>query len=186
MRKLWAVFFCCALFPLTAWSAMGIGDFTLGMPRQQVIEILQRHFPAVTLEKNMLFEPPMPYYRALEPNRAYNLGDVPIYVVRAYFDGADRLSQLGISFNTTDAERVKTLVPLMRQAHLAPGTDEGRYEALFDDGELTYSVNNFYEWTTVEIADKRMSDLNIRMRAHDDQFARSVREKHPQLFTPSK
>ena len=165
---------CCALFPLTAWSALGIGDFTLGMPRSQVIEILQRYFPKVELERDLSYSVPMPYYRALEPSRPYLLGDVPIYVVGAYFDEADRLKQLSVSFNITDPERLKSLIPLMRDARLVPDTN-GRYEVLVEQGELTYSVSRAFDWTTVEVADNAASKVNIPMRKHRDQQIRGAK-----------
>ncbi|MFF7708896.1 hypothetical protein [Pseudomonas sp. NPDC007930] len=174
MRKIFSVLLCCALFPLPAWSALAIGDFTLGMPRQQVMEVLNRYFPKVEQQYNLAYAAPMPYYRALEPNRPYLLGDVPIYLVGAYFDEADRLKQLSISFNVTDVERIKPLVPLMRDARLVPGTD-GRHEVLVADGELTYSVSHVFDWTTVEIADKATSALNIPMRAHLDERIRATK-----------
>jgi hypothetical protein len=49
---------------LNSWAQLGIGDFTLGMPRQQVMDILHRHFPSVELEHNLSYPVPMPYYRA--------------------------------------------------------------------------------------------------------------------------
>lgn len=174
MLKSWLICICCALFPLTAWSALGIGDFTLGMPRSQVMDILQRYFPKVELERNLSYSVPMPYYRALEPSRPYQLGDVPIYVVEAYFDEADRLKQLNIAFNITDPERLKPLIPLMREARLVPDTN-GRYEAMIKEGELTYWVSRIFEWTTVEIADKAASKVNIPMRMHRDQQIRAAR-----------
>lgn len=157
---------------MTAWSALGIGDFTLGMPRPQVLDILKRYFPTVELEHNLTYPVPMPYYRALEPSRPYSLADVPIYVVEAYFDKNDRLKQLSISFNITDPERLKPLVPLMRQAREVPGTN-GRHEVMVDEGELTYSVSKSFDWTTVEIADKAASAVNVPVRAHVDQQIRA-------------
>ena len=174
MLKPWLICICCTLFPLTAWSALGIGDFTLGMPRSQVMDILQRYFPKVELERDLSYTVPMPYYRALEPSRPYQLGDVPIYVVEAYFDEADRLKQLNIAFNITDPERLKPLIPLMREARLVPDTN-GRYEVMVEEGELTYWVSRMFEWTTVEIADKAASKVNLPMRFHVDQQIRATR-----------
>ncbi|CRM09978.1 MULTISPECIES: hypothetical protein [Pseudomonas] len=176
MRKSLAMLLCWALFPLTAWSALGIGDFTLGMSRQQVLDTLKPYFAQVNREYNLSYSVPMPYYRALEPNHPYSLGDVPIYVVGAYFDDADRLKQLSISFNTTDVERVKRQVPLMQKAQLVPDTD-GRHEVFLTDGELIYRVSNVFDWTTVEIADKATSALNIETRAHYDKIDRARRAK---------
>lgn len=169
MRKSLLVFLCCALFPMSAWSALSIGDFTLGMPRAQVMEILHRYFPKVELEYNLLYPVPMPYYRALEPSKPYLLGDVPIFEVGAYFDDADRLKQIRITFDITDPERLKPLIPLMRAARPVIDGANDRHEVMVDDGELTFSVSKAWEWTTLEIADKAASKVNIPMRAHLDQ-----------------
>ncbi len=174
MLKSCLICVCFALFPLTAWSALGIGDFTLGMPRSQVMDILQRYFPKVERESDLSYAVPMPYYRALEPSRRYFLGDVPIYVVGAYFDDDDRLKQLSIAFNITDPERLKLLIPLMREARLVPDTD-GRHEVMVADGELVYWVSRMFEWTTVEIADKATSKVNIAKRLHVDEQIRAAR-----------
>lgn len=174
VRKSLLVFFCCVFFATPAWSALGIGDFTLGMPRQQVMDILKLYFPKVEQEYNLAYSVPMPYYRALEPSKPYLLGDVPIYVVEAYFNEADRLKQLSISFDTPDPERIKPLIPLMREARLVPDAS-GRHEVMFAEGELTYRVVNWFEWTTVEIADKPSSTLNIPMRARVDEEIRKAK-----------
>ncbi|MEX2900418.1 MULTISPECIES: hypothetical protein [Pseudomonas] len=174
MRTSWLWLICCALFPLNSWAQLGIGDFTLGMPRQQVMDILHRHFPSVELEHNLSYPVPMPYYRAREPSRPYLLKDVPIHTVAAYFDEADRLKQLSINFDITDPERIKALIPLMHEARLAPDT-QGRHELFNSDGELTYYVSQPYGWTVVEIADRAASKVNIPMRAHVDQQVRAFK-----------
>jgi hypothetical protein len=173
MRKSLLLFLCCALFPMSAWSALSIGDFTLGMPRAQVMEILHRYFPRVEQEHNHLYPVPMPYYRALEPTKPYLLGDVPIYVVEVYFDDTDRLKQLNIAFDITDPECLKPLIPLMREARPIPGGTNDRHEVMLDDGELTYDVSKVWDWTTVGIADKAASKVNIPMRAHLDQVMKA-------------
>lgn len=181
MRRALAVFFSCVLFPLTAWSDLSIGDFTLGAPNQAVIETLQQQFSKVDFINGSHYQIPAQFYKATEPTHRYSLGDVPISSVQATFNESGGLKQLQVTLETTDAERVKQLIPLMSQAQLVPEST-GRYEAFVEDGELIYWVSNIWGWTVVTIADKDTSPGNIQARAHSDKRFNRLGDKMNNLI----
>ncbi|CAK9889878.1 hypothetical protein PS652_02711 [Pseudomonas fluorescens] len=179
MPRMLTLLLCCALFPTSAWSALSLGEFTLGMPRAQVVEVMKRHYTRVWLINGVHYEMPRQYYQAVDPLpgvEPYKLGDVQISRIEAAFDKDGRLRQVSLSLETTDGERAMQLVPLMRQAKEAPNSS-GRHDLLLEDGELTYWTSAFWEWTVINIADKPTSLENIPARARSDENQRAKAAK---------
>lgn len=167
MRTTVPLLLALLLAPTCAWSALEIGDFTLGMPQQAVLETLGRHFSKVDLESGSFYQVPSRYYLAQEPVGDYNLAGAPIKEVKATFNEAGKLKQVAVTLKTIDQELVHRVIPLTRQAREVPETS-GRREAYLEDGELVYYSTAIWKWTVVTIADKATSASNIQARARSD------------------
>lgn len=167
MRSTLALLLVCLLAPASAWSALEIGDFTLGMPQQAVVETLGKHFSTVDLVDGAYYQVPSRYYQAQEPTGGYNLDGVPISRVQATFNEAGKLKQVSVTLDTTDLERVHRVIPLTQKAREVPDTS-GRLEAILEEGELVYYISDIWDWTVITIADKATSASNIQARARSD------------------
>ncbi|WP_144171945.1 hypothetical protein [Pseudomonas sp. Kh13] len=176
MKRTLPLVFACALFPLQAWSALEVGQFTLGMPKPQAMAILQQQFGEVEHFTGYHYQMPTEFFQGRNPKGNYNLGGIAITQVKASFNQADQLRQVEVRLASTDEARVQQLLPMTRQAKPVPNSG-GRLEAFSADGELVYWVSKDREWTVVTIADKASSEKNIKARAEsDERFVQSNRK----------
>ncbi|WP_254912495.1 UPF0183 family protein [Pseudomonas putida] len=180
MKRTVPLVFACAIFPLQAWSALEVGEFTLGMPKPQALAILQQQFGKVEHLAGWHYQVPTDFFQAENPKGNYSLGGIPISQVKATFNEADQLRQVEVRLETTDEARVQQLVPMTKQAREVPNT-KGRLEAFSADGELVYWVSKSWDWTVVTIADKASSEKNIKARAKSDESAAELRRSFDKL-----
>jgi len=176
MKRTLPLLFACALFPLQAWSALEVGQFTLGMPKPQAMAILQQQFGEVEQLTGYHYQVPTEFVQGRNPKGDFNLGGIPITQVKASFNETDQLRQVELRLASTDEARVQQLLPMTRQAKPVPNSG-GRLEAFSADGELVYWVSRDRGWTVVTIADKASSEQNVRARAKsDERFAQPNRK----------
>lgn len=176
MKRILPLLFACALFPLQAWSALEVGQFTLGMPKPQIMAILQQQFSEVEQLTGYHYQVPTEFVQGRNPKGDFNLGGIPITQVKASFNETDQLRQVELRLASTDEARVQQLLPMTRQAKPVPNSG-GRLEAFSADGELVYWVSRDRGWTVVTIADKASSEQNIKARAKsDERFAQPNRK----------
>ncbi|MGY4523238.1 hypothetical protein [Pseudomonas sp. TE21394] len=176
MKRTLPLLFACALFPLQAWSALEVGQFTLGMPKPQTMAILQQQFGEVEQLTGYHYQVPTEFVQGRNPKGDFNLGGIPITQVKASFNETDQLRQLELRLASTDEARVQQLLPMTRQAKPVPNSG-GRLEAFSADGELVYWVSRDRGWTVVTIADLASSAQNIKARAKsDERFAQPNRK----------
>nr|WP_225777079.1 hypothetical protein [Pseudomonas sp. Marseille-Q3773] len=176
MKRTLPLLFACALFPLQAWSALEVGQFTLGMPKPQIMAILQQQFSEVEQLTGYHYQVPTEFVQGRNPKGDFNLGGIPITQVKASFNETDQLRQVELRLASTDEARVQQLLPMTRQAKPVPNSG-GRLEAFSADGELVYWVSRDRGWTVVTIADKASSEQNIKARAKsDERFAQPNRK----------
>ena len=185
MKRTLPLLFACAMFPLQAWSALEIGQFTLGMPKPQVLAILQQQFGEVEHFTGYHYQVPTEFYKGAGPKGDLNLGGIPISQVQAAFNEADQLRQVQVRLDTTDEARVQQLLPMTRDAKPVPDTG-GRLEAFSADGELVYWVSRNWDRTGVTIADKASSEDNIKARAKSDEKFAQLNRKFDKLIETAK
>ena len=185
MKRTLPLLFACAIFPLQAWSALEVGQFTLGMPKPQVLAILQQQFGEVEQFTGYHYQVPTEFYQGAGPKGDLNLGGIPISQVQAAFNDADQLRQVEVRLDTTDEARVQQLLPMTKSAKLVPDTG-GRLEAFSADGELVYWVSKSWDWTVVTIADKASSANNIKARAKSDETFAQLNRKFDKLIETAK
>ncbi|MEN5227263.1 MULTISPECIES: hypothetical protein [Pseudomonas] len=185
MKRTLPLVFACALFPLQAWSALEVGQFTLGMPKPQALAILQQQFDEVEHFTGYHYQVPTEFFQGNDPKGNYNLGGIAITQVKASFNEADQLRQLEVRLASTDEARVQQLLPMTRQAKPVPNSG-GRLEAFSADGELVYWVSKDRDWTVVTIADKASSDQNIKARAKSDERFAQLNRKFDKLIETAK
>ncbi|MGS7254196.1 hypothetical protein ACQ7NP_24075 [Pseudomonas anuradhapurensis] len=176
MKRTLPLLFACALFPLQAWSALEVGQFTLGMPKPQTMAILQQQFSEVEQVTGYHYQVPTEFVQGRNPKGDFNLGGIPITQVKATFNETDQLRQVELRLASTDEAQVQQLLPMARQAKPVPNSG-GRLEAFSADGELVYWVSRDRGWTVVTIADQASSEQNIKARAKsDERFAQPNRK----------
>jgi len=176
MKRTLPLLFACALFPLQAWSALEVGQFTLGMPKPQTLAILQQQFGEVEQLTGYHYQVPTEFVQGRNPKGDFNLGGIPITQVKASFNETDQLRQVELRLASTDEARLQQLLPMTRQAKPVPNSG-GRLEAVSADGELVYWVSRDRGWTVVTVADKASSEQNIKARAKsDERFAQPNRK----------
>jgi len=176
MKRTLPLLFACALFPLQAWSALEVGQFTLGMPKPQAMAILQQQFGEVEQLTGYHYQVPTEFVQGRNPKGDFNLGGIPITQVKASFNETDQLRQVELRLASTDEARLQQLLPMTRQAKPVPNSG-GRLEAFSADGELVYWVARDRGWTVVTIADQASSEQNIKARAKsDERFAQPNRK----------
>lgn len=176
MKRTLPLLFACALFPLPAWSALEVGQFTLGMPKPQTMAILQQQFSEVEQVTGYHYQVPTEFVQGRNPKGDFNLGGIPITQVKASFNETDQLRQVELRLASTDEAQVQQLLPMARQAKPVPNSG-GRLEAFSADGELVYWVSRDRGWTVVTIADQASSEQNIKARAKsDERFAQPNRK----------
>ncbi|QJQ20029.1 hypothetical protein HG549_08800 [Pseudomonas sp. SK] len=176
MKRTLPLLFACALFPLPAWSALEVGQFTLGMPKPQTMAILQQQFSEVEQVTGYHYQVPTEFVQGRNPKGDFNLGGIPITQVKATFNETDQLRQVELRLASTDEAQVQQLLPMARQAKPVPNSG-GRLEAFSADGELVYWVSRDRGWTVVTIADLASSAQNIKARAKsDERFAQPNRK----------
>ncbi len=176
MKRTLPLLFACALFPLQAWSALEVGQFTLGMPKPQTMAILQQQFSEVEQLTGYHYQVPTEFVQGRNPKGDFNLGGIPITQVKASFNETDQLRQVELRLASTDEAQVQQLLPMARQAKPVPNSG-GRLEAFSADGELVYWVSRDRGWTVVTIADQASSEQNIKARAKsDERFAQPNRK----------
>lgn len=176
MKRTLPLLFACALFPLQAWSALEVGQFTLGMPKPQTLAILQQQFGEVEQLTGYHYQVPTEFVQGRNPKGDFNLGGIPITQVKASFNETDQLRQVELRLASTDEARLQQLLPMTRQAKPVPNSG-GRLEAFSADGELVYWVSRDRGWTVVTVADKASSEQNIKARAKsDERFAQPNRK----------
>ncbi|QXI49550.1 MULTISPECIES: hypothetical protein [Pseudomonas] len=176
MKRTLPLLFACALFPLQAWSALEVGQFTLGMPKPQTMAILQQQFSEVEQVTGYHYQVPTEFVQGRNPKGDFNLGGIPITQVKATFNETDQLRQVELRLASTDEAQVQQLLPMARQAKPVPNSG-GRLEAFSADGELVYWVSKDRGWTVVTIADQASSEQNIKARAKsDERFAQPNRK----------
>jgi len=185
MKRTLPLLFACAIFPLQAWSALEVGQFTLGMPKAQVLAILQQQFGEVEHFTGYHYQVPTEFYQGTNPKGDYSLGGVPVSQVKASFNDADQLRQVEVRLDTTDEARVQQLLPMTKQAKRVPNTG-GRLEAFSAEGELVYWVSKDWDWTVVTIADKASSAGNIKARAKSDEKFAQLNRKFDKLIETAK
>lgn len=185
MKRTLPLVFACALFPLQAWSALEVGQFTLGMPKPQAMAILQQQFGEVEHFTGYHYQMPTEFFQGRNPKGNYNLGGIAITQVKASFNQADQLRQVEVRLASTDEARVRQLLPMTRQAKPVPNSG-GRLEAFSTDGELVYWVSKDREWTVVTIADKASSEKNIKARAESDERFAQRNRKFDKLIETAK
>lgn len=181
MKRTLSLAFACALFPLQAWSALEVGQFTLGMPKPQAVAILQQQFGEVKQFTGYHYQVPTEFFQGRNPKGNYNLGGIAITQVKASFNEADQLRQVEVRLASTDEARVQQLLPMARQARPVPNSG-GRLEAFSGEGELVYWVSKDRDWTVVTIADKASSDQNIKARAKSDERFAQLNRKFDKLI----
>ncbi len=135
MKRTLPLLFACALFPLQAWSALEVGQFTLGMPKPQAMAILQQQFGEVEQLTGYHYQVPTEFVQGRNPKGDFNLGGIPITQVKASFNETDQLRQVELRLASTDEARLQQLLPMTRQAKPVPNSG-GRLEAFSADGEL--------------------------------------------------
>lgn len=176
MKRTLPLLFACALFPLPAWSALEVGQFTLGMPKPQTMAILQQQFSEVEQVTGYHYQVPTEFVQGRNPKGDFNLGGIPITQVKATFNETDQLRQVELRLASTDEAQVQQLLPMARQAKPVPNSG-GRLEAFSAGGELVYWVSRDRGWTVVTIADQASSEQNIKARAKsDERFAQPNRK----------
>lgn len=176
MKRTLPLLFACALFPLQAWSALEVGQFTLGMPKPQTLAILQQQFGEVEQLTGYHYQVPTEFVQGRNPKGDFNLGGIPITQVKASFNETDQLRQVELRLASTDEARLQQLLPMTQQAKPVPNSG-GRLEAFSADGELVYWVSRDRGWTVVTVADKASSEQNIKARAKsDERFAQPNRK----------
>ncbi|WEK29361.1 MAG: hypothetical protein P0Y58_20985 [Candidatus Pseudomonas phytovorans] len=180
MKRTLPLLFACAVFPLQAWSALEVGEFTLGMPKSQALAILQQQFGELEHFTGYHYQVPTEFYQGAKPKGDYNLGGIAISQVKAVFNEADQLRQVEVQLDTTDEARVQQLLPMTKDARPVP--DSGRLEAFSADGELVYWVSKDWDWTVVTIADKASSVDNIKARAESDKKFAQLNRKFDKLI----
>lgn len=185
MRRTLPLLTALLLAPATAWPALQIGEFTLGMPKHVVVETLGKHFSTVELVSGSHYQVTSLYYQAKAPTDNYRLKGAPIQEVQATFNEAGELKQLQVSLATTDPAFVHQVIPLTQQANEVPDTS-GRYEAMFEDGELVYYISNLSDTAVVTIADKATSAENIQARARSDERFKKINEGFDSLINTMK
>ena len=185
MKRTLPLVFACALFPLQAWSALEVGQFTLGMPKPQAMAILQQQFGEVEHFTGYHYQVPTEFFQGNDPKGNYNLGGIAITQVKASFNEADQLRQVEVRLASTDEARVQQLLPMTRQAKPVPNSG-GRLEAFSADGELVYWVSKDRDWTVVTIADKASSEKNIKARAESDKRSAQLNRKFDKLIETAK
>lgn len=181
MKRTLPLLFACALFPLQAWSALQVGQFTLGMPKPQTMAILQQQFGEVEQLTGYHYQVPTEFVQGRKPKGDFNLGGIPITQVKASFNEADQLRQVELRLASTDEARVQQLLPMTRQAKPVPNSG-GRLEAFSADGELVYWVSRDRGWTVVTIADKASSEQNVKARARSDERSAQPNRKFDKLI----
>ncbi|WP_296230147.1 hypothetical protein [Pseudomonas sp. UBA4617] len=181
MKRTLPLLFACALFPLQAWSALEIGQFTLGMPKPQALAILQQQFGEVEQLTGYHYQVPTEFVQGRKPKGDFNLGGIPITQVKASFNDTDQLRQLELRLASTDEARVQQLLPMARQAKPVPNSG-GRLEAFSADGEMVYWVSRDRGWTVVTIADMASSEQNIKARAKSDERFVQPNRKYDKLI----
>ena len=185
MKRTLPLVFACALFPLQAWSALEVGQFTLGMPKPQVLAILQQQFGEVEHFTGYHYQVPTEFFQGSNPKGDYNLGGIAITQVKASFNEADQLRQVEVRLASTDEARVQQLLPMTRQAKPVPNSG-GRLEAFSAEGELVYWVAKDRDWTVVTIADKASSDQNVKARTKSDERFAQLNRKFDKLIETAK
>ena len=185
MKRTLPLVFACALFPLQAWSALEVGQFTLGMPKPQAMAILQQQFGEVEHFTGYHYQVPTEFFQGRNPKGDYNLSGIAITQVKASFNEADQLRQVEVRLASTDEARVQQLLPMTRQAKPVPNSG-GRLEAFSPDGELVYWVSKDWDWTVVTIADKASSVKNIKARAKSDERFAQLNRKFDKLIETAK
>ena len=185
MKRTLPLVFACALFPLQAWSALEVGQFTLGMPKPQAMAILQQQFGEVEHFTGYHYQVPTEFFQGSNPKGDYNLGGIAITKVKASFNEADQLRQVEVRLASTDEARVQQLLPMTRQAKPVPNSG-GRLEAFSAEGELVYWVAKDRDWTVVTIADKASSDQNVKARAKSDERFAQLNRKFDKLIETAK
>lgn len=185
MKRTLPLVFACALFPLQAWSALEVGQFTLGMPKPQAMAILQQQFGEVEHFTGYHYQVPTEFFQGSNPKGDFNLGGIAITQVKASFNEADQLRQVEVRLASTDEARVQQLLPMTRQAKPVPNSG-GRLEAFSADGELVYWVSRDRDWTVVTIADKASSDQNVKARAKSDERFAQLNRKFDKLIETAK
>jgi len=185
MKRTLPLLFACAIFPLQAWSALEVGQFTLGMPKPQVLAILQQQFGEVEQFTGYHYQVPTEFFQGAGPKGNYNLGGIPVSKVKASFNEADQLRQVQVQLDTTDEARVQQLLPMTKDAKRVPRSG-GRLEAFSADGELVYWVSKDWGWTVVTIADKASSANNIKARAKSDETFAQLNRKFDKLIETAK
>ncbi|KIC81359.1 hypothetical protein [Pseudomonas sp. C5pp] len=185
MKRTLPLVFACALFPLQAWSALEVGQFTLGMPKPQAMAILQQQFGEVEHFTGYHYQVPTEFFQGSNPKGDFNLGGIAITQVKASFNEADQLRQVEVRLASTDEARVQQLLPMTRQAKPVPNSG-GRLEAFSADGELVYWVAKDRDWTVVTIADKASSDHNVKARAKSDERFAQLNRKFDKLIETAK
>ncbi|WP_336334820.1 hypothetical protein [Pseudomonas putida] len=185
MKRTLPLLFACAIFPLQAWSALEVGEFTLGMPKPQAMAILQQQFGEVEQVNGYHYQVPTEFFQGTSPKADYNLGGIPITQVKASFNEAEQLHQVEVRLGTTDEARVQQLLPMTKQAKPVPNSG-GRLEAFSADGELVYWVSKDRNWTVVTIADKASSAKNVKARAKSDERFAQVNRKFDKLIETAK
>jgi hypothetical protein len=176
MNKTFLTIFLFVLSPSVAWSAITIGDFTLGSPKKEVIQLLKNHFSSVSEINGSRYQVIKRFTTATQPVNAYKLGDTSIREINVFFTNDDLLKQVEIKINTTRIEDVKKLIPQVERATVEP-TFGNSWEIFSDDGEITYWVSDLSDSGQISFADKPTSTENIKERRTSNHRFKKMTDK---------